>query len=841
MAFDVGSAVGYLMLDTSNWKKGFEDAKAGMDTFEDDTSKAMDKFSAVGSSLTSAGRALTVGVTTPLLGMGTAAVKTAAGFEASMSQVLATMGKTRDSLDENGISIYDRLAEAAQKAGETTAFSAKEAAEALNYLALAGYDVDEQIAALPKVLNLAAAGGMDLAYASDLVTDAMSALGLATDDAAETAANMDMFIDQLAKTAASSNTSVAQLGEAMLTVGGTGKNVAGGVTELNTALGILADNGIKASEGGTALRNIILAMTPTTEDAVLAFEHLGVKTYDANGNLRSLNEIFSELNSKLSSLSQEEKTSFLNDIFNKVDLKSATALLAAAEGGIDNIGLAIDNAGISWDKYEEKAWYATNGIQGLIDDVIYNVKEIGTTAEGLQDYLHFEYDLDMKDAMAIASLAGNRFNELSEAIENSGGAAQTMADTQLDNLEGQMTILKSGIEAVSIGFGNLLLPVIKNVVDGLQKFIDYLNSLDEEQRNTIITILAVAAALGPLLIILGKLFGAIGAVIGVISGAGGLSVVLAALTGPIGIIIAAIAAFALAWATNFEGVRDKTEEVLGSIQSIVDSVLGFIKSIWDANLFGIREIVTGVLETISQLFSDAFDIIVDIFHIFADIFNGDWDKLWEDVQSLVKDVLEAILRLLGGILDLIIESIVGFGKTIYTTSKNAFMNIYKGFKEKWDDIKAWFKKAKEDPVEAIKSIGTSLYNAGKDVIKNVLDGFKKGWEDLVGWVTGAVDWIKDKFDIFNNEGKTANSSSVTVYRGPNASMGGSYASGLDYVPRDMGVLVHEGEAILTKQENQNRSSGGGDTYNFYSPEALTPVKAAREFKRVKQELALGYR
>lgn len=170
-------------------------------------------------------------------------ISVGSGFEASMSQVAATMGIT--SVAEE----FEMLSAAAKEMGETTKFSTSQAGEALNYLALAGYDATKAVDALPTVLNVAAAGGMELASASDMITDAMSALGLET-------SQMATFADRLAVTSQKSNTSVSQLGEAILTVGGTAKTLSGGVVEMNTALGILADNGIKGSEGGTALRNV---------------------------------------------------------------------------------------------------------------------------------------------------------------------------------------------------------------------------------------------------------------------------------------------------------------------------------------------------------------------------------------------------------------------------------------------------------------------------------------------------------------------------------------------------------------------------------------------------------
>lgn len=318
-------------------------------------------------------------VTAGVAGLGTAAVTTAANFESAMSQVQATMGITKDSMstvDGQSVNTMNTLSELAKKMGAETAFSASECAEALNYLALAGYDTEQMCDTLPTVLNLAAAGDIELASASDMVTDAMSALGMGVDEAGT-------MVDQMAKTASTTNTSVAQLGEGILTIGATAKSIKGGTAELNTALGILANNGIKGAEGGTHLRNIILSLQNPTDKAALAMEELGLQVYDSEGNMRSMNDILGDLNSGMDGMTAAEKSNIIGKIFNKTDLSSVNALLA--------------NTGSTWD-------------------------------------------------------------DLQKSITDSGGAAGQMADTQLDNLQGQITILKSALEGLAISFGELLMP-----------------------------------------------------------------------------------------------------------------------------------------------------------------------------------------------------------------------------------------------------------------------------------------------------------------------------------------------------------------------------------------------
>ena len=325
--------------------------------------------------------------------LATAAIGVGADFESGMSQVAATMGITTEEIAA-GSEEFSKLEAAAKEAGATTQFSATQAAEALNYMALAGYDADKSIETLPTVLNLAAAGGMDLATASDMVTDSMSALG-------DTAGTTESFVDKMAKTSQKSNTSVQQLGEAILTVGGTAKNLAGGVDEMNTVLGIFADNGVKGAEGGTALRNIILSLTAPTDSAREKMKELGLEVFDANGNMRPLNDTFNDLNEILGTMTQGEQTEVLNNIFNKTDLKSVNALLANS---------------------------------------------------------------------------GERFDELSGYISDCDGAASDMAATMNDNLQGKVTILKSGLEGLGIAAYEKFKTPITNAVDNIIAVIGNLQS-----------------------------------------------------------------------------------------------------------------------------------------------------------------------------------------------------------------------------------------------------------------------------------------------------------------------------------------------------------------------------
>lgn len=366
-----------------------------------------------GAKFKSAGKTMTTYVTLPLTAVGAASIKAGMDFDAAMSQVAATMGTTTDQIQE--------LREFAIEMGSSTSFSAEQAAEALNYMALAGYDAETSMKMLPTVLNLAAAGGMDLARASDMVTDSQSALGLSTDETTE-------MVDKMAKTASMTNTSVEQLGEAYLTVGGTAKMMKGGTTELSQVLGILADNGVKGSEGGTALRNILLSLSAPTDKAAKMLNDLGVSVFDADGNMRSMQDIIADLNKAMGSLTDEERTKAISTIFNKRDLKSVNALL-------------------------------------------------GTSAE--------------------------RWDEVADGIDNAEGAAAAMADTQLDNLAGDVTILKSALEGAGIAISDALAPALRKLIKIVTKVVDAFNNASPAVQKVITYVGVLAAAVGPALLAIG--------------------------------------------------------------------------------------------------------------------------------------------------------------------------------------------------------------------------------------------------------------------------------------------------------------------------------------------------
>lgn len=455
---EVGKVLYRVGLDNSGMDRDIQSTESTLSQKLDRVSGTLNKqfgytiLKDVGTAFIAAGKAA--------YGFGAEAVRVGSDFDKSMSQVAATMGKTTDEIAD--------LRKFAQDMGATTAFSATQAAEALNYMALAGYDADEAMAMMPNVLNLASAGNMELARASDMVTDASSALGLEMD---ETAA----MVDQMAQAASKSNTSVAQLGDAILAVGGTAKSLAGGTVELSTALGIMADSGIKGAEAGTHMRNILLALSPQTDAAAGAMDELGFSAYDSEGKLRPLNESFAQLAASLDGMSDEARQNILSDIFNKTDLAAVDAMLSAAAYDIGKIDEAVFALNLDWTQAQTIFDGWGESTETGIQSVISLVQEWTLAGQDQEETLHYLRDiigLTQEDAESLIQTVnnqmdeqGNRWTELTGYIDEASGAAKKMADTQLDNLAGSMTLFKSALEGVQIAISDSLSPTLKEFVD----------------------------------------------------------------------------------------------------------------------------------------------------------------------------------------------------------------------------------------------------------------------------------------------------------------------------------------------------------------------------------------
>ena len=562
-----------------------------------------------------------------------------------MSQVAATMGVTVDEIGD--------LRDFAQEMGSTTAFSATEAADALNYMALAGYDAETSMTMLPNVLNLAAAGGMELATASDMVTDSQTALGLSLEETST-------LVDQMALASSKTNTSVSQLGEAILSIGGTAKNLSGGTTELNQVLGLLADNGIKGAEAGTHLRNMILALTAPTDQAAEALETLGVKVTDAEGNMRPMQDIMGDLNASMEGMSASEKTQWVSTIFNKTDIASVNALL-------------------------------------------------DTNAD--------------------------RWDEISDALGDASGAAEKMASTQLDNLQGDITLFQSALEGAKIALSDQLTPTLREFVqfgsDGLSRLTEAFNEGGLEGAMEVFGDL-LSELLNKIMEMLPEL---VNAAISLLEALG-------------------------------QGLMDNLPVLLDAAISIVNSLVGFIldnlPALIEAALMIIVTIAQGIAQelptlipqiievvlTICQTLLDNIDMLIEAaIQIFLGIVMGliqATPQIIAALPSLIDSIINALISAIPLLVDCgvqlfvaLIENLPAIIVAICKAAPQIVKSLVRGFLELAGQLREVGTKLMNKLKEGISSMLSNLVSAAKDIGKNIVDGIWNGIS--AGW-----DWLKEK-------------------------------------------------------------------------------------------------
>ena len=665
-----------------------------------------------GSALKGAATAVAA-ATTAVGGLAAASVKVGSNFESSMSQVAATMGLTTADI-ANGSEEFELLSQAAKDAGATTAFSASQASEALNYLALAGYDAQTAADALPAVLNLAAAGSMDLAYASDLATDAMAALGIEASNE-----NLTQFGDEMAKTASKANTSVAQLGEAILTVGGTAKSLAGGTTELNAALGVLANRGIKGAEGGTALRNVILALSAPTDKAAASMKSLGLEVYDASGNMRPLNEIFKDLNASMENMSEGEKTQVLNEIFNKVDLKSAQALLAGCGDEFDNLADAIANSGGAM---QDMADTQLDNLKGDLTILQSGLEGLGIAAyEGMQGPL--------REAVQLAtSMVGDisaAFNDggLTAAVGAVGGALADMvtyvaglAPQMIDAGVGLLTSLISGIQQNLPALASGAVEIVTSLVNGIATMLPQLATTAVQ----LVTALAngITAALPDLIPT------AVQAVVTLVQG-----------------LIENIPALIEAAAALIQGL---TDGVIAAIPILVAAIPTIITSLVTVLLENIPVIIQAGIDLLTALVGALPEIIAAIVAVLPQIIDGITTALLNNIPLLIEAGIQLLTALITNLPQII--------ATIVTAVPEIVSAI----------------------VSAFADLAGSIVDIGANIVSGIWDGIcsMATWikDKVTGFFSGIVDGVKDFLGIH---------SPSKVFAGIGANTVEGYADGVD--------------------------------------------------------------
>lgn len=776
MSIDMGSAVGYLMLDTSDFQKGFDSAFRDMQSFMDKTNKASERLSAFGSYTTKVGTAFTKYLTLPLIGAGTAFT----AFASEAQQALSTFSSKAGMATEDAQKYEDVLKSIYKN----------------NY----GESYEDIADSMGDVV--VALGKMDPSNMQKVTESALTLRDVYGYEVPESLRTVDTLMKNFGYTADQA-----------------------------------FDYIVKGQQEGLDFSGEFL---DTINEYSVQFKKLG---FDAEDMFAILKEGADSGAWNLDKIGDAIKEFSIRAI----DGSDTTI------AGFEAIGLSADDMaqkfGQGGDVAKEAFDQVINGLAGMEDPVQQNIAGVnlfGTMWE----------DLGPKVIEQLAGITGETIN--------TKGAMDSLKEVKYDNLNSAIEQLGRTIQVAGASLGEYFIPIVQSAIDLVQGWTDKFNSLSEGTKQMIVLIGSIVAAIGPVLLIIGKVASAISGLMTLMSSTstliGTLGITLTGFLVPVAAVVAAIVALKAAWDTNFAGIRDTTNETLEIIRSIISSALSIIKSvvttvlqtvfsIWNSNFANIQGITKAVFNTIQTTIQSALSMVSSIFAIFAAAFRGDWQGVWEGIKDLFSNFCDAVITLLANLVNLIIQTFIGAVGGIV----DATMSIIKAFNDTfvkgWNDFIDWLNGVIQDPVSIVNGIGDAMGDAGAAICNRLWDGAKAVWEQITGWVTEAVNWLRDRVTFWENEsakmatGDSGFSAGGGSFSGGSSagrrSVQGSYASGLDYVPRDMNVMVHEGEAILTKQQNLERGNVGGDTYIFQSPKAIDEVTAARNIRKLKIKLAEG--
>lgn len=885
MAINMGSAIAYLELDTSKFSKGFASAYNDLKVFGDKSSTAEQKFKGFSSALNTVGSGLAKGVTLPLLGVGTAAVKVASSFDSAMSEVKAISGATGTQ--------FAQLRDKAIEMGAKTKFSATESAEAFKYMAMAGWDTKDMLNSISGVMNLAAASGEDLGTVSDIVTDAMTAFGLAADGTTKVlkngynveVSNAEHFSDVLAEASSRSNTNVSLMGATFKYVAPIAGAMGYSIEDTAVAIGLMANAGIKGEQAGTALRSTITRLVKPTKESGTAMDALGISVTNSDGSMKSLDDVLRQVRSSMSGLTEDQKASY--------------AAMLAGQEGMSGLLAIVNASDEDYQKLSESIQNCTGASQEMADT--------------MQDNLGGAVTL-LKSALESAGITiGERLTPyirgLAEWITGLVEKFNSLSDSQQD------LIVKIGLILAAIAPVMLIGSKVFSLLSSVIGIITTVGSA----LSTVFAFGLNATALS-----------AAGASTGVTMLAGAIGFLTSPITLVIAAITALVAAFVIAYKKSetfrnfinslvedlktfftetvpqafetfkekvseaFENAKQKIGEFKDRCQEIVQNVIEFFtvtlpQGIEQFATVTIPSFVQNVITFLQELphnlgimvgemlghlylFATSAvewattaipEFIDSVVTFFQELPNRVWEWLvntynkvteWgsntiqkgiEVGSNFLQTVGEFFSQLPGRIWDFLLQTfskVVAWGSQMVANGRAAITSFVSTVVGVVTSLPSRVWGILKQIPQKVRSLGSELRSVGRAAFNALWDGIKSVGDSILDWVSDFASSIKSFVsgivEGFNNVVGSANDAKSAA-----ASVKGRHANGLDYVPYNGYIAeLHKGERVLTAQENKEYNEGrrgqGGDTFNFYNTKP-EPYEYSRQMKRARKELLQG--
>lgn len=837
VGINAGSITAYLDLDISKFTSGFANAGKELQNFAQKGTSVSQKFQSVGNAMVGVGSSLTAGVTTPIAAIGAKAVKVSMDFEKAMSNVAAVTGATSK---ETG-SDYDLMSKKAEELGRTTVFTSTEVADAMSYMGLAGWDTQQILSGIPSVLSLAQAGNLDLATTSDIVTDSLSAFGLRAEDTG-------MYVDLLAQASRKSNTDVYMMGESFKYAAPVMGMMGYSANDAAIAIGLMANQGIKASQAGTSLRSGFLRLADPTDALIEDMLALGVATQEMGVDQEKLEKAQRKVES--ATLNVEKAQVSYNQAVAKYGEGSPQAQKAMIS--VEQQTLKLQDAQQNLEKVQ-----STLIGTGEIHNLVLNDEE--GNARSLREILIYLRDTfgeldEQQQAQALSMLFGTEaasgfaaiinasqqdFDNFVAAMDDSTGAADEMADTMTNNLWGAIQLMNSAMDGAYKTIGDRLAPWIKKLANLISELADWFSNLSDEEINTIIKLAGFAAAIGPVLSIGGNLVSTIGTITkgfellggGLLSGikfipdvVGGFATIVKGFGEAQGVVGKLSLVFKTFW-----GVIQAHPFMI--IITVVALLVTKFVELWNTSE-QFREGVTHAIETVKAVFEDFAERFMAIFEM----------DLPDAIAAFIELLLELPFRLgeiglllIGGL----IEGITGFD--IVTPIKNFCEGVIGFFKDIFGI---------HSPSTVMIGIGTNM-SEGLEVglsdmperTEGIFGKVKEtigGWgESIVGFAkdtgTKFVGWVADKFGVAEEDLDKFCSATTNVFNGWGKSTTKIAESTSKSVQRSTNDMSNKSTSNIVKMKNDASRAINDLANNTDKSMTRAKVKAVESATGIKRQ------
>ena len=629
--------------------------------------KVGDKVSDVGTKL--------LPVTGAVTALGTAAVKTAADFDSAMSQVAAVSGATGEDLEA--------LREKAREMGAKTKFSASEAAEAMNYMAMAGWKTGDMLEGIEGIMNLAAASGEELATTSDIVTDALTAFGLSASDSGH-------FADILAAASSNANTNVSMMGETFKYCAPIAGALGFSAEDTAEAIGLMANAGIKSSQAGTSLRTI---MNNLAGEVKICGDNIGevtIATTNADGSMRELSDILADCRVAFSGLSESEAAAAAESLVGKNAMSGFLALMQAAPTDIEKLSTAIDNC------------------DGTSEQM----------ANTMQDNLAGQLTILKSQLEELAISFGEL---LMPAIREIVGWIQGFVDKLNGMDEGTRKVILT-VAAFVAALGPVLIVVGKII-------------------SSVGTIMTVLPKIGPLITTVKTAFAALNATML----ANPIMLIIAAIAALVAAFIYLWNTnedFRQFWINLWENIKEVAISVWNAIKEFFTAAWEAISSIAQTIWNGIKNFFSALWEGIKTIFTTVFEVIKTIVTTYFNIYKTIITTVFNAIKTVITTVLNAIKTVITTVWNTIKTVFTTVLNTIQSVVSGAFNTMWNGIKNTVSNIVNTIKTGFNNAVSFVKNLASSAFQWGADIIQGIVNGIKSCIGKVKDAVTNVAETIR---------------------------------------------------------------------------------------------------